>query len=266
MEDNILREDINCVIDFLKQEPIPKLTNGSKVKEFERQWSEWLGVKHSVFVNSGTMANQVTMLLLKYLYGSCEIIVPPLTWVSDIASVLQNGHDPIFCDINLKNLSFDLDKLKKIITPQTKAVFLTHVLGLNGLTDELIEFCKENKIMIIEDVCESHGATFRSQKLGSIGELSNFSFYFAHHLSTIEGGMICTNDTHYYNLLRAFRSHGMVRECDDANLKGSTIQANPQLNKDFIFLAPAYNARSTEINAVLGLTQLKRLDKNILSQ
>ena len=262
MDNNIDREDINTLIEFLQQDPIPRLTNGSKVKEFEKKWCEWVGIKHSVFINSGSSANQLTMLTLKYLYGTGEIIVPPLTWISDISSVVQNGFTPIFCDINLKNLSFDLDMLKSKITHKTKAIFITHVLGINGLTKELLDICEEKNILLIEDVCESHGATFKNKKLGSYGFASNFSFYFAHHMSTIEGGMVCTNDDEFYQHLRSFRSHGMLRECTDKKLIEKIKKENPSLNQDFIFINPAYNFRSTEINAVLGLSQLKKIDYN----
>ena len=112
MDDNISRDDADQVIKFLQQDPLPKLTNGPKVKEFEEKWSEWLGVKYSIMVNSGTAANELTMLALTHLYNDGEIIVPPLTWISDISSVLFAGFDPVFVDINHKNLSFDLDKLK----------------------------------------------------------------------------------------------------------------------------------------------------------
>lgn len=262
MGDNIDRKDINKLVDFLSQDPIPRLTNGPKVKEFEKKWSEWLGVKHSLFVNSGSSANQLTMLTIKYLFGEGEIILPPLTWASDVASVVQCGLKPVFCDINLKNLSFDLNQLKEKITDRTKAIFITHVLGINGLTDELISLCEERGILLIEDVCESHGATFREKKLGSYGFVSNFSFYFAHHLSTIEGGMVCTNDDEFYQYLRAFRSHGMLRECSDEKIKKTLMDENPDLNKEFIFIHPAFNFRSTEINAVLGLSQIEKLDSN----
>lgn len=262
MDDNISREDVNSVIEFLQQDPIPKLTNGPKIKELENKWSEWLGVKHSLMVNSGTAANELTMLALTHLYDDGEIIVPPLTWISDISSVIFANFDAVFVDINHKNLSFDLDQLKNSITDRTRAIFLTHVLGLNGLSDELIQLCKEKNILLIEDVCESHGATFKDKKCGSIGFASNFSFYFAHHMSTIEGGMICTNDDKFYQICRALRSHGMVREMTDEKLKEDTINSNPDLNPDFIFLGPAHNFRSTEINAVIGLNQLPRLDNN----
>jgi len=260
MSDNIDKEDIQSLIDFLSQDQIPKLTNGPKVLEFENEWGQWLGTKYNLMVNSGASANELTMLALNYIHGEGEIIVPPLTWISDISSVIFSGFKPVFCDINLKNLSFDIEKLKEIITSETKAIFLTHVLGINGLTDELIQLCEDKGILLIEDVCESHGATFKEQKAGSIGFASNFSFYFAHHMSTIEGGMICTNDEHFYQVCRALRSHGMIREMTDEKFKQSIINENPDLNRDFIFLHPAHNFRSTELNAVIGLSQIKKLD------
>jgi CDP-6-deoxy-D-xylo-4-hexulose-3-dehydrase len=262
MDDNITRDDVNSVINFLSQDQIPKLTNGPKVLEFEKQWSEWLGVKHSLFVNSGASANELTMLALKYMYEDGEVIVPPLTWISDISSVLFAGFKPVFVDINFENLTFDLNKLKEAITPKTRAIFLTHVLGINGLTDELIKLCEEKNILLIEDVCESHGTTFKDKKVGSFSYASNFSFYFAHHMSTIEGGMICTNDDKFYQICRALRSHGMMREMTDDTMKQEIIEKYPDLNPDFIFIGPAHNFRSTEINAVIGLNQLPRLDNN----
>ena len=224
MSDNIDRDDINNLVEFLQQDPIPRLTNGEKVVEFEKAWSDWLGVKHSIFVNSGTAANELTMLALKYMYPEGgEIIMPPLAWISDINSVLFAGFDPVFVDINLKNLSFDMNKLENKVTSKTKAIFITHVLGLNGLTKKLLEFCEKSGILLIEDVCESHGATFENDKLGSIGFASNFSFYFAHHMSTIEGGMISTNDDRFYQMCRALRSHGMIREMTDETMKQKYI-------------------------------------------
>ena len=262
MSDNIDKEDIQSLIDFLSQDQIPKLTNGPKVIEFENAWGQWLGTKYNLMLNSGASANELTMLALNYIYGEGEVIVPPLTWISDISSVIFSGFKPVFCDINLKNFSFDIEKLKQAITSKTKAIFLTHVLGINGLTDELIQLCEDKGILLIEDVCESHGATFKGQKVGSIGFASNFSFYFAHHMSTIEGGMICTDNEYFYQVCRALRSHGMTREMTDESFKQAIIDANPDLNKDFIFLTPAHNFRSTELNAVIGLSQIKKLDSN----
>ena len=148
------------------------------------------------------------------------------------------------------------------ITERTRAVFLTHVQGFDGLTDELLAELERRNIPLIEDVCESHGATHNGQRLGSFGWMSNFSFYYAHHMSTIEGGMVCTNDPEVYQQVRMLRSHGMVREATDDDLKLGYRQDHPQLNPDFIFAFPAYNVRNTEIGAIMGRSQLKRLDAN----
>lgn len=264
MENNITREDLDKVIEFLKS--MPRLTQSSNVQAFEAEWSKWLGVHYSVYVNSGASANLITIDMLKHLYGSGEIIVPTLTWVSDIASVLQHGFTPVFVDINPRNLCMDDKQVIAKLSEKTRAVFLTHVQGFNGLTDRLLSTLKERKIPLIEDVCESHGATFKGKKLGSFGLISNFSFYFAHHMSTIEGGMICTNDRNIYEMARMLRSHGMVREASSAKIKQKYAHENPGLTADFIFAFPGYNARNTEIGAVIGCSQLKHLDENNLKR
>ncbi len=262
MRNNILREDLDKVIDHLSQND-PILTNGPNVLKFEEEWSNWLGVKYSVFVNSGASANLISLALLKDRFPEGgEVIVPPLTWISDIASVIQNGFTPIFVDINPDTLGMDNSLIINKINESTRAVFISHIQGFNALTDDLINFLKERKILLIEDVCESHGATHNQLKLGSIGWLSNFSFYYAHHMSTIEGGMVCTNDQESYEKLRMLRSHGMVREIRNTELKNTYILNNEDLNPDFIFALAGYNVRNTEIGAILGLSQLKRLDKN----
>ena len=261
MANNITRGDLDALIEFLKQDD-PILTQSKNVIAFEQEWSQWLGVKHSVFVNSGSSANQITMAALKERFGGGEIIVPTLTWVSDIASVLQAGFDPVFVDINPRTLGMDTKEVLAELNSSTRAVFITHILGYNALDQTLIDECAKRNIPIIEDVCESHGATFNGKKLGSHGFASNFSFYYAHHMSTIEGGMVCTNDSELYETLRMMRSHGMVREVKDDALKARYKEEHPDLNPDFIFAFPAYNVRSTELNAVLGRAQLKRLDAN----
>ena len=261
MSNNISRADLDGLIEFLRQDD-PILTQSKNVRAFEEEWSKWLGVKYSVFVNSGASANLVTISALKETAGLGEIIVPTLTWVSDIASVLQCGFKPVFVDINPRTLGMDNEQVLAKITPRTKAVFLTHVLGYNALTQRLLDELKARHVPLIEDVCESHGATFKGRKLGTYGYISNFSFYYAHHMSTIEGGMVCTNDPEIYETVRMMRSHGMTRESTSADVKQDFRSRHPDLNPDFIFAFPAYNVRSTELNAVLGRSQLKRLDEN----
>lgn len=263
MRNNIAREDLDAIIAHLQQDD-PILTNGPQCVEFEREWSTWLGVKYSVFVNSGASANLLSMALLKIRHPEGgEVIVPPLTWVSDIASVLQNGFTPVFADIDPRTLAMAPDQILAKITGKTRAVFLTHVQGFDGLTDGLIAALDQRGIPLIEDVCESHGATHGGRRLGSIGWVSNFSFYYAHHMSTIEGGMVCTNDPVAYQQIRMLRSHGMVREANDEAVRTEWREANPALNPDFIFAFPAYNVRNTEIGAIMGRSQLKRLDANV---
>jgi CDP-6-deoxy-D-xylo-4-hexulose-3-dehydrase len=260
MRNNIPREDLDALIAFLGDDPI--LTQSRNVAAFEAEWSSWLGCAHSVFVNSGASANLLTMAALAYTRGPGEVIVPTITWVSDIASTLQCGHTPVFVDIDPHTLGMDPAQVLAALTPRTRAVFLTHILGYNGLTRELLDELAARGIPLVEDVCESHGATFEGRKLGTFGLVSNFSFYYAHHLTTIEGGMVCTGDPDLHEVFRMLRSHGMVRESSSAGLKERYRREHPDLNPDFIFAYPAYNVRSTELNAVLGRAQLKRLDRN----
>ena len=262
MQNNIDKLDIAAAISFLQDGDDPILTQSKNVRAFEQAWSNWLGVKYSVFVNSGASANLITIAALKELYGDGEIIVPTLTWVSDIAACIQAGFTPVFVDINPHTLGMNVDDVLQKINKNTRAIFITHVLGLNALDSRLIESAQKNNILIIEDVCESHGATFNGNRLGSLGFASNFSFYYAHHMSTVEGGMVCTNNDEFYQIIRLMRSHGMVREATSDSFKARFLAENPTLNPEFIFAFPAFNVRNTEINAVIGLSQLSRLDMN----
>ena len=262
MDNNITNDDVKKIIYFLKRNKKRNFTQSLMVKKFEMEWSKWLGVKYSVFVNSGSSANLLTMTALRILKGEGEVIVPSLTWVSDIASVIQNNFKPIFVDINKKTLGMDETQVIKNLNKNTKAVFLSHIQGFNALSNNLLKVLRKKKIELIEDVCESHGATFNKKKVGTFGLMSNFSFYYAHHLSTIEGGMICTNDKKIYQLIKVLRSHGMAREIGDKKIENKIIKKHPKLSPKFIFLYPAYNVRNNEISAVLGINQLKRLTKN----
>tara|TARA_B110000459_G_scaffold62385_1_gene69949 strand:+ start:146 stop:1375 length:1230 start_codon:yes stop_codon:yes gene_type:complete len=263
MDNNINLDDRNKIIQFVKTNKI--YTQSKKVKEFENKWSKWLGVKYSVFVNSGSSSNFLSIKALKIINkkkNKNEIIVPTLTWVSDIVSVIESGYKPVFVDINPRTLSMDETQILKKINKNTLAVFITHAQGFNGLSKNLLKELKKKNIALIEDVCESHGAKFESKKLGTFGLMSCFSFYYAHHISTIEGGMICTNNKKLYEILRMLRSHGMLRESDNKILEKKLIKKHHQLSPKFIFLYPGFNLRNNEIAAVVGINQLKRLDRN----
>lgn len=260
INDNITQSDRETLANFCLHGE--RFTNGEKVKEFENIWSNWLNVKHSVMVNSGASANYISIAMVKELVGTGEIIVPPLGWVSDISSVVQLGMTPVFVDIDMSNLAITAKNIKEAITKETKAIVLVHCLGFNGLTDEIIKIAKENNILLIEDCCESHGATFNGKKVGSIGDISLFSFYFGHHITTIEGGMVCVNDSKLYDLAKLFRSHGMTREASP-ELQEYYKQNYTDLNPLFTFAVAGFNMRSTELNAVLGIEQMNRIDYNV---
>ena len=262
MFNNINKDDFSKVIKFLKTNPI--LTQKKNVIKFENKWSKWLGVKYSVFVNSGSSANFITLAAMKSFLKKKEIITPPLTWPSDIMAVINNGFVPKFVDIKLETLSMDPELILKNISSKTAAVFITHAQGFNGLSEKLIKTLKRKKILLIEDVCESHGAKFKNKKLGNFGLISNFSFYYAHHMTTIEGGMICTNNKKIYEICRILRSHGMLRESNNKIYEKKLINKYNKLSPKFIFLYPTLNFRNTEIGATLGINQLKSLNSNNL--
>lgn len=264
MHNNFTKSDMIEVKKLLNQKNII-LTQSKKVKEFEAKWSKWLNVKYSTYVNSGSSANFITISTLRMLNKNKiknEIIVPSLTWVSDISSVIMNGFKPIFVDINLNTLSMNEQQILKRINKKTLAVFITHAQGFNGLSSNLIKVLKRKKIHLIEDVCESHGALFGKKKLGSFGLISNFSFYYAHHMTTIEGGMICTNDKKIYEITRMLRSHGMARESGNPQYEKIMQKKYKNLSPQFIFMYPTLNFRNNEIGATIGINQLKSLDSN----
>ena len=267
MHDNFEESDFKSLIKFLKKKPI--LTQYKKVEKFEEAWSKWLGTKYSVFVNSGSSANFLSVAALYAMKGNDkrnEIIVPSLTWISDIVSVIKNDFKPVFVDVNFDNLSMNVEQVKNKITRNTLGIFLTHAQGFNGLNNELLEIVKKKNLFLIEDVCESHGAIFKNKKLGNFGIISNFSFYYAHHMSTIEGGMVCTNNKKIYEIVRMLRAHGMLREVNNKSFEDKMKKKYSYLSPKFIFMHPGFNMRSNEISAVIGLNQLKRLDKNNLKR
>jgi len=262
MSNNILPKDKNNLIQFIKK--TNKFTNGPKVIEFEKKWSKWLGVKYSTFVNSGASANLISINILKELNTKKnEVILPAFTWSSDVVSVMNAGFRPIFVDINFENLALNENLVKKKISRNTLAIFITHAMGFNGLTEKFIKFIKKKKIYLIEDVCESHGAKLGKKKVGTFGEMSNFSFYYGHHMTTIEGGMISTNSKKIDRLAKMKRGHGLLRDSQDKNFIKENIKRKKDLNNDFIFYTEGFNLRSTELSAVIGINQLKRLNKNI---
>lgn len=264
MEDTITLKDRIKMSLFLLTSS--RLTNGPKVRQFEKEWSEWLGIKHSLYVSSGSTANSLLISAVKEYYGlqdGDKVLVPSTTWMTNVAPVFQAGLQPIFCDINLNNFSFDVEELKYVasVHPDIKVVFITHLIGFSSDVEKIREIFPN--ALLLEDVCESHGVEGpNGEKRGTESTGSTFSFYFGHHMTTIEGGMVSTNNTELYELMRLKRSHGMAREASP-HIFQQYAKENPEIDQMFLFMTDGYNFRNHEICAVLGLSQLKRLDKNI---
>ena len=244
-----------------------RLTNGPKVREFEAEWAQWVGSKHALMVSSGSTANTLLMAAVKEKYklkDGDKVLVPACTWVTNISPVFQLGFTPIFCDINTENYSFDLEHMAAIKKkhPDIRAIFVTHLLGFSA-DNEAYQAMFPDAI-ILDDVCESHGCRGPDGvRRGANSVAASFSFYFGHHMTTVEGGMVNTNDTELYELMRIKRSHGLARE--SGNLKKYADQY-PDIHPQFLFVTDGYNFRSSEINAVLGLSQLPRLDDYVAAR
>ena len=244
-----------------------RLTQGPQVRYFEEQWSDWLGVKHSLYVSSGSTANSLLIAAWKELYDipdGAKVIVPACTWVTNIAPILQNNLTPVFCDINLRDYSFDIGSLQTIACEHDdiRAIFVTHLLGFPAECEDFRKIFPE--AYILEDVCESHGAVVRGGHMaGTFDVGGTFSFYFGHHMTTVEGGMVSTNNTELYDLMRVKRSHGMARE---SGYFPTYASQNPDINPSFLFVTDGYNFRNNEIGAVLGKSQLCRLDDMIVKR
>lgn len=259
MDNAITTSDKLKLIEFITSTDM--YTCGKKVEDFENKWSEWLGCKHSLFVTSGSVANLLLLASIKEHYkipNGSKVLVPACTWVTNVAPVIQLGLEPVFCDINLNNYSFDLENLPN--NDDIKIVFITHLLGINAAVEALKE--KYPTSIFIEDICESHGVTDKFGKKRGYGTGSTFSFYYGHHMTTIEGGMISTDNSELYQLMKLKRSHGMARHLLPENYE-KTISKYPNIDPKFLFLTDGYNFRNTELNAVIGIEQLQRLDESI---
>ena len=263
MKDTVTKRDRLRMAKFILTSD--RLTQGKEVRKFEEQWSEWLGVKHSLFVSSGSTANLLLVSAWKELYEIPErskVIVPACTWVTNVAPIIQCGLTPIFCDINLEDYSFNLDKLEELRLKHGNdihGIFVTHLLGFPAKVELYSKMFPTAHIL--EDVCESHGAVLENgNKAGTFDIGGTFSFYFGHHMTTIEGGMVSTNDPELYDLMKMKRSHGLARE----SLYFETYKEKyPDVNPQFLFVTEGYNFRNTDLAAVLGQSQLKRLDNMI---
>lgn len=265
VSDTIDKDDIKSLVEWLSQEDIPRLTKGEVTKELEEKWAKKLGTTYSVFVNSGSSAILLTLATLLHTdkLKNKRIVVPNLSWVTDVSSPMLLGMDPILCDANFLDFSLDLEQLEVIFNEQSpSAVILVSVLGLVPNMEEVVRLCKEYDVMLLEDVCESMGSKYQDKNLGTFGEASFFSMYYGHHLSTIEGGFINTDNEELYHNLLMMRSHGWDRDLPAYKQK-QLREENGVSDFDglYTFYLPGMNVRSTDLQAFIGLKQIDKLDE-----
>lgn len=272
VSDTIDQEDVSGLVEWLEADPIPRLTKGNLTKEFEKEWAKKIGTTYSVYVNSGSSALLLMFAALKYLsenrptsysrIKNNKVVVPNLSWATDVSSPHLFGYDVHLVDCNLQDLSIDLEALEKIFKEEQPAAFiLVSVLGFVPKMTEIIHLCTKYNVILLEDVCESLGSEYNNRMLGQFGLASCFSLYFGHHLSTIEGGFVNTNNKEFYNLLLSIRSHGWDRDCS----KDIQNQWRGQYDIDdftslYTFFYPGLNVRSTDLQAHIGLRQIEKLD------
>lgn len=262
VKDTIDNNDIDNLIDWLKT--YPRLTKGPVTLELEKKYSNWLGRKYSVFVNSGSSANLLMLSALqqgKYLKNN-KVVVPSVAWATDLAPVMQLGLKPILCDSNKRDLSANLVHLEKIFKEESpSALMFVSVLGLVPEMDKVVELCEKYDVILLEDTCESMGCKYKQVKLGTFGKMSSFSTYFGHHISTIEGGFVSTDDKDLYDILISIRAHGWDRDLDTE--KQIELQQDwdvSTFNALYTFYYQGFNVRATDLQAYIGLSQIDKLE------
>lgn len=232
-------------------------TMGKHVKQFENEFAEVFGSENAVMVNSGSSANLLMLSLLKWKYKlTGDIIVPVVGWATTYFPISQNGFKINFVDVDKDTWNIDVNKIEAAITPNTCAVMAVNLLGNSCDYDRIVEICRNNNLILIEDNCESMGAKHNGKHTGSIGLAGSFSFFFSHHIQTMEGGMVLTDSKDDADYMRSMRAHGWVRDLpDNSPLYQKTGDA---FNDNFIFATPGYNIRPLEMSGAIGIEQLKK--------
>jgi len=265
VEDTITADELNELSEWIKTNP--RLTKGDLTKEFENQWSAWQGSQKSIFVNSGSSANLLMAAALKYSgkLKNDKVVAPAVSWGTTVAPFMQLGFDVHLCDCENDTFGVDPNELEKLFKELNPAVLIiVHVLGVPNKMNEIVELCNKYDVLLVEDCCESHGAEFESTKVGNFGVMSSFSYYYGHHMSTIEGGMISFRDDAFYEESLMLRSHGWIRDLDEARQQELIDHHGvDEFNALYFFAYPGFNLRPTEINSFLGIKQLETLNEKI---
>lgn len=265
VSDTINKNDIYALTKWLNQDEIPKLTKNNLTWELESKWAKKINTKYSVYVNSGSSAILLTLAALQHTnrLKNNKIIIPGLSWATDVSSPILLGMEPILCDCNLKDLSCDLEHLEKLFIEHSPSSFiLVSPLGLVPDMEKIVDLCKKHDVILLEDVCESMGSKYKEKYLGTFSLASFFSMYFGHHLSTIEGGFINTDDEELYYALLMMRSHGWDRDLPKDIQEKLHLEYNiDEFNSLYTFYLPGFNLRSTDLQAFIGLRAIDKLDK-----
>ena len=243
-----------------------QLTIGPNVRQFEEDFARTFGIRHALMVSSGSAANLVGLAALFYrkdrpLQRGDEVIVPSISWATTYYPLQQYGLRLRFVDVELESLNMDASQLERALTPRTRMVVAVSILGNPSALDVIRAFCDRHGLYLFEDNCESMGSSLNGQRCGTFGDINTFSTFFSHHISTMEGGVIATNDTELYHLARSLRAHGWTRDLPPE----STVfeKRDDDFFEAYRFILPGYNARPLELSGAVGVEQLKKLDRMV---
>ena len=251
------------VIDALDSMLSTWVTMGKKVKSFEEQFSNYIGCKNGIMVNSGSSANLLALSILSNpatensIKRDSQIITPAVTWATTVSPIINVGCTPMFVDVDLDTLCVNTEEIKDAINSKTACLLPVHLMGNPCNMQEISKISKEHDLYLVEDACEAHGATFDDKKVGSFGDLGTFSFFMSHHISTIEGGMIVTNNEELAEMGKTLRTFGWTRDLKNKNKINSEY---PEIDPRFLFVNTGYNFRPTEIQGAFGRNQLPKLE------
>jgi len=256
-------DEINEAIDSLFSTWV---TMGKKVKTFEERFASYLGVKNATMLNSGSSANLVALsvitnpLFKRQVPAGSEVLTPAVTWSTTVFPIINVGLKPILVDVSLEDYNIDMDALEAAITPKTKVLMPVHLLGAPADMNRMMEIAEEKNLLVMEDTCESHGSEIGGRKAGSFGDLATFSFFMSHHITTVEGGMLVTNNEEIFEMAKAMRAFGWIR---DLKNKESYAKQSPHVDPNFLFVNTGYNFRPTEMQGAFGMHQVGKLEKFI---
>ena len=267
-ENPIDQDDRAALITWLSEDPW--LTKGALTEQFEREWADYIGIKHAVFVNSGSSANLLMFYasLLSDRLRNKTVILPAVSWSTSVAPAMQLGFRPILCDAEVGTWGVDPERLEELVAKHNPgAVLIVHMLGVPCNMNAILEIQRKYNFLLMEDCCPATGSLYKHQDVGTFGDMSSFSFYYVHHITTIEGGMICTNDDKFHESLLMLRSHGWAKDIRGTQEEELAGHWNiPEFNRTFTFYAPGFNVRSTDLNAFIGLQQMKKLSPVVLTR